>query len=471
MNVGFYKAIPLIVLTGWISAPFTPGLAQQLPANQGNLPQTHVVTLPPASVKILVAVPKFRHSPTNYALNRDDQVKATASPADAPDYTNVLLASLKESGWFLPVEHESIASLLNERPKKETASLQSAAIPSPSPELFIEGGVLSHSTEVIADGQASRYFGNGGAGQYQQDRVTVYLRAVSTRSGRILTTIYSPATLLSQEMGGGSFRFVSLKEPYRGEAGQTTTEPAQLAVIGAIRQAVRGLIIEGVRDGLWRPESSTAMNSLINVYEREKTIVNETDVSDVAPEKGPLGLRPRIKAPFISIHPYAGSIRYKGDYTNEETRTTYGIAVDMYITPVIGIQVNAATGTLASQDAFSVNLTSLEANVVLRLLPNQRFTPLVYAGVGSVSRSSSMPFPLYGAKYGQVQAGLGLQYSFSRIVGLRTSISYSQPFTDGLDGQVLGNYRDYYTRATIGLVFHLGRFKPATKPMTISKAP
>jgi curli production assembly/transport component CsgG len=49
----------------------------------------------------------------------------------------------------------------------------------------------------ITGGFGARYFGTG-AIKYRQDRVTIYLRMVSTSNGKILKSVYISKTILSQ---------------------------------------------------------------------------------------------------------------------------------------------------------------------------------------------------------------------------------------------------------------------------------
>ena len=73
----------------------------------------------------------------------------------------------------------------------------------------------------------------------------------------------------------------------------------------------------------------------------------------------------KMAPPFLSFHPYAGVLRYYGDYARHTLKGSYGASLDFHITPVFGIQVNGATGVLASEGAFSRNITSLEGNFII----------------------------------------------------------------------------------------------------------
>ncbi|GAB2529080.1 hypothetical protein GCM10027085_19500 [Spirosoma aerophilum] len=424
---------------------------------------TSLRQLPPAKEKIVAAVYKFRDLTGQY---KQTETGTGFSTAVTQGTTNILLKALEESGWFVAIERENVSNLLNERKIVRSSVAQFKEGENLPPLLFagiiLEGGVVSYDANIITGGGGIQYFGAGGATQYRQDRVTVYLRAVSTKSGKILKTIYTSKTILSQTINASLFRYVTFKRLLETETGLTTTEPGQLAVTEAIEKAVEGLIIEGARDGLWMAEdkSAGAMKATLDAYEKEKTIMSETDV---------FGIRRELTPPFLSLHTYAGVMRYYGDYARHTHKGSYGASLDFHITPVFGVQVNAATGALASEGAFSRNITSLEGNLILRPMPYERWTPLLFIGAGAVSQRGSSPFQFQGASYLQAQGGLGVQFTASKAIGFRSTISYNQPFTDALDGRITGARNDYYLRGTLGLVIHIGRFQsPKSRPVTPS---
>lgn len=416
--------------------------------------------LPPAKEKLVAAVYKFRDLTGQY---KQTETGTGFSTAVTQGTTNILLKALEESGWFVPIERENVSNLLNERKIVRSSVAQFKDGENLPPLLFagiiLEGGVVSYDANIITGGGGLQYFGAGGATQYRQDRVTVYLRAVSTKSGKILKTIYTSKTILSQTVNASLFRYVTFKRLLETEIGFTTTEPGQLAVTEAIEKAVQGLIIEGVRDGLWSAvdKSVGTMKTVVDAYEKEKTVMSETDV---------FGMRNEMAPPFLSLHPYAGVMRYYGDYARHTLKGSYGASLDFHITPAFGIQVNGATGVLASEGAFSSNITSLEGNLIVRPTPYQRWTTLLFAGAGVVSQSGSSAFQLRGASYLQAQGGVGVQFSASKAIGFRSTFSYNQPFTDALDGRVAGSRNDYYLRGTLGLVLHIGRFQMKSRSVT-----
>ena len=189
------------------------------------------------SEKIIVGVYKFRDQTGQY---KPVENGSTFSAAITQGGTTILLKSLEESGWFRPIERENIGNLLNERQiirntRQEYANGKKVTMP---PLLFagtiIEGGVVSYDSNIITGGSGLRYFGAGVSNQYRQDRITVYLRIVSTSTGEILKNVYVSKTILSQGISANLYRFVSLRRLLEAETGVTKNEPSQLAVKEAI---------------------------------------------------------------------------------------------------------------------------------------------------------------------------------------------------------------------------------------------
>jgi curli production assembly/transport component CsgG len=52
--------------------------------------------------------------------------------------------------------------------------------------VLLEGGIISYDLNIITGGFGARYFGTGASVRYRQDRVTIYLRMVSTANGKYL---------------------------------------------------------------------------------------------------------------------------------------------------------------------------------------------------------------------------------------------------------------------------------------------
>jgi curli production assembly/transport component CsgG len=97
--------------------------------------------------------------------------------------TSILIKTLEDSKWFVPIERENIGNLLQERnlirsTRQEYTKDADPSVPQITPLLYagilLEGGIVSYDSNIITGGFGARYFGT--EPQHRQDRVTIYLR-------------------------------------------------------------------------------------------------------------------------------------------------------------------------------------------------------------------------------------------------------------------------------------------------------
>lgn len=260
--------------------------------SQATLTQTtavykHLVSLPPPKKKVVVAVYKFSDQTGQYKYSA---TVATYSRAVTQGATSILIKALEDSGWFIVIEREATLNLLKEREivnltREQYKSDQGKSLPPLPPLLYasmiLEGGIISYDTNVITGGFGAKYFGLGGHVEYRRDQITIYLRAVSVQSGKILKSVSTTKTILSKEVQLGIFRFVSLKRLLEVETGLTINEPPHMAVLQGIEKAVLSLIIEGILDEIWALKNPEDIKSpVIQSYLEEKKEVRELVQSD-----------------------------------------------------------------------------------------------------------------------------------------------------------------------------------------------
>jgi len=155
---------------------------------------------------IVVGVYKFRDQTGQYKSVTNGTSWSTAITQGG---TSILIKALQDSKWFEPIERENVSDLLNERQiirstRQQYGKNNNQQADELPPLLFagliLEGGVVSYDSNIITGGAGLKYFGTGTSTQYRQDRITVYLRAVSTSSGKILifpSVIYSSLSTLN----------------------------------------------------------------------------------------------------------------------------------------------------------------------------------------------------------------------------------------------------------------------------------
>ena len=215
----------------------------------------------------------------------------TLSRAVTQGASSILVKALQDAGnrgWFTVVERERLDNLLRERQiigemRKRYLGEQEID-PNALPALLfagvlLEGGIVGYDTNTVTGGAGAAFLGIGARTEYRQDTVTVYLRAVSVRTGEVLANVTTSKTIASQALGASAFKFVAFRELLEAEAGITSNEPDQIALQQAIEKAVYGLVLEGVELDLWRFEDMAAAQPLMAAYRAERDGVY--DASDV----------------------------------------------------------------------------------------------------------------------------------------------------------------------------------------------
>jgi curli production assembly/transport component CsgG len=411
------------------------------------------------AVDNIVGVYKFRDQTGQYKLVENG---STFSTAVSQGGTSILLKSLEESNWFKPIERENIGNLLNERQiirstrqeySRDTNEDQTTSIP---PLLFagiiIEGGVVSYDSNIITGGSGARYFGLGGAAEYRQDRITVYLRAVSTSSGRILKNVYVSKTILSQGISANLFRYVNVKRLLEVETGITKNEPAQLALKEAIDKAVELLVVEGIIDGLWAPKGGEpAIKVVKDYYQKEKEEAETTALYDRK-------LEDKRGTSAISFNGFMTIP--KNDYGDAAKRIGGGFAIKTYFKkPGLNLNFGANYFQLENENTFKDDFVSFDINLGYDVLPYDQISPFIYAGFGGISDQKFTNF------YAKFQYGGGIEFLPIKNLGLKVFVEQHLLFTDELENLDQGKWNDFYYKIGFGINFYLGKPYNSVKPV------
>lgn len=412
--------------------------------------------LPPAKEKIVVGVYNFRDQTGQYKMIENGSSFSTAITQGA---TTILLKALEDSKWFKAIERENLNNLLNERniirsTRQEYRKTSKSDVPELDPLLYagilLEGGIVSYDSNIITGGFGARYFGVGGSTKYRQDRITIYLRAVSTSSGEVLKTIYVSKTILFQALDASFFRYVKFKRLLEVETGITKKEPLQMAVTEAIEKAVEALVIEGLQDRLWPSSASESeVKQAIAIYEEEKDEAENRQMYDrIIQEK-------RAKNAFELS---AGGTYLDGDYKNPKVELMpVNVGYKRSINPYFNLGLNYAKFNLANKEKHDYRSTygfmSFDLKAELNVLPYDDFSPFIYAGGGL---NASNYFKEMDPK---TEFGVGLEYLFSEKMGLKIYGSHNQVYSDMLDGIESGKRDDYYWKFGIGINYYLSKSK------------
>ncbi|WP_245844319.1 CsgG/HfaB family protein [Sphingomonas spermidinifaciens] len=226
--------------------------------------------LPPAGERVAIAVYNFVDQTGQFKTSDNVQ---TLSRAVTQGSTSILIKALQEAGnnsWFTVIEREKLDNLLRERAvirEMRAAYLGEKKVnPQALPPLLfagvlLEGGIIGYDSNTKSGGAGARFLGIGGSTQYREDTVTIYLRAVSVRTGEVLATISVRKSIASLGINANAFRYVAFKDLLELEAGVAYNEPDALALQSAIETAVYGLVMEGAATNLWCLNTTPAFAS------------------------------------------------------------------------------------------------------------------------------------------------------------------------------------------------------------------
>lgn len=412
-----------------------------------------LLDLPAPKEPIVVAVYKFRDQTGQYKAS---ETGASWSTAVTQGATNILIRALEESGWFVPIERENISNLLNERKiirssREQYEGNTNIMLP---PLLFagvlLEGGIVSYETNVFTGGAGVRYFGTDASAQYREDRVSIYLRAISTSNGKILKTIYTTKSILSQEVSMGVFRYVKFKRLLEAETGFTYNEPTEMAITEAVEKAVHSLIIEGIMDNLWALEDQKDIASeQIQTYRKEK---DENFDVDYMGRKYVQKLRSKF---YMSLLGTGQS--YLGDYSVSQIRPGATFNTGISLNKSFFLEANFGTQQIQIKDLMISTEFYSDLNLVFLANPQGKFSPYLTLGGGSyydfgnslgASNKLYIPYLTYGA---------GLEYLISDKVAFTGKAYFNQMLSDFYDGSPAGQFNDYVWGLKLGFKFYLGK--------------
>jgi curli biogenesis system outer membrane secretion channel CsgG len=407
--------------------------------------------LPKPKEQVVVGVYKFRDQTGQYKPQENGSSFSTAVTQGA---TSILIKALEDSKWFIPIERENIGNLLQERnliraTRQEYVKNANPNEPQLTPLLYagvlLEGGIVSYDSNIITGGFGARYFGAGASVKYRQDRVTIYLRMISTSNGKILKSVYISKTILSQAIDESLFRYVNFKRLLEVETGYTTNEPVHMAVTEAIEKAVESLVLEGIKDNIWEADAPKwQVDNLIKAY------AEETKTADVTALYGRELENRRSK---FAIEISGGATLMDGDYQDPLLRPFGRGALKYFLTPALNISASTNVVNLANKNLLDVGYITYDLNLEWILLPKDRFTPYLYAGGGYATNRK------FENAYGKIQYGLGLEYLVSDKIGIKLFGEHNINFSDNVDYIKAGTRDDYYYKFGLGLTYYFTKKK------------
>lgn len=386
---------------------------------------------------------------------KDVQNGSSFSTAVSQGATTMLIKALEDSKWFTPIERENLNNLLQERgiirsTREEFSRLENKKQPSLTPLLFagvlLEGGVISYDSNIITGGLGARYFGVGGSTQYRQDRITIYLRAVSTSNGKILKTVYVSKTILSQAIDASLFRYVNFQRLLEVETGITKNEPVQLAMKEAIEKAVESLIIEGIQDNLWNTaEGKEKDEEIVASYLEEKAEEESTLLYDR--NQTPINHKNEVN---LSVN----TNLFNSDFARKPISTGINLGYSRKITDRIGAGARLSLFSLQAGNNYNESFYAADLLLDFSILPYDDINPYIYGGIGGMrnidERNNQKPILENQAK---LIGGIGLEVKLSNPLDLIIFAESNYTFKDNLDRVEAGTINDYYYNFGLGLQY------------------
>lgn len=474
--MNFIYKITLLLCVGVIlsgcGAYFNQPVTQQS-ARTGELTplSTELREFPLPSEPVVVGVYNFKDQTGQYKNVENGSSFSTAVSQGA---TTMLVKALEDSRWFTPIERENLANLLQERniirsTREEYRKNANPNVPSLPPLLYagilLEGGIVSYDSNIITGGVGARYFGVGGSTQYREDRITVYLRAVSTSNGKVLKTVYVSKTILSQAVDVSLFRYVNFQRLLEVETGYTKNEPVQLALKDAIEKAVMALIIEGIDSKIWGTKKGPELNKeLVERYQEEKRM----EESKLLYDRAQLEIEKKNTVSFSGMAPY-----FSGDYAKKRLGFGGKLGYARRITRNLNLEAEAGYIKMKTGETFEKDFVDLGINLHYELLPQDEITPYGYVGFGYLIDLDKQfnGQPSAGA-VPKVKTGVGVLFRVSEKIDIKAFAEGNFSFSDEIDLLKAGTRDDYYYNFGAGVNFHFGSFKGKPKfdePQLISQ--
>jgi len=450
MRISTYAFIVLVLLMSSCGAYYNQPTGVEKAIIGESTPATSLLkNLPTPKQQVVVGVYKFRDQTGQYKPLENGSSFSTAVTQGA---TSILIKALEDSKWFIPIERENIGNLLQERnlirsTRQEYDKPANPNDPQLTPLLYagvlLEGGIISYDSNIITGGFGARYFGAGSSVKYRQDRITIYLRMVSTANGKILKTVYVSKTILSQAIDASLFRYVDVKRLLEVETGYTTNEPTHMAVTEAIEKAVESIVLEGIQDDILKTDDpKEKVDALLEKYKKENQVADNSQIygRDMEPKRNRFGLE-------IS----GGATLMDGDYLNPLARPFGRGAIKYFVAPAVNFSASTNVVNLANQNNLDVGYITADLNVEWLLLPRDTFSPYLYVGGGYGFNKK------FENAHAKTQVGAGLEYLFSNRLGIKLFGEYNINFSDNIDYIEAGVRDDFYYKFGLGLTYYFGK--------------
>lgn len=273
MNIQL-RALALTVTVLFLAGCTTSQMADSLGPRPDMMPELgttkRLSALPAPQQEMTVAIYQFSDRTGQRKPNRNVAELSTAVTQGAAAILVDAAFRAGNGSWFKVLERNGLQNLLQERQiirsTRDQFGDQRPLQALTFGGILLEGGIISYDTNVLTGGVGARLLGVGANAEYQADTVSVYLRAVSVKSGEVVESVNVTKTLYSAKLQANVFKFIAFEELLEIDAGISSNEPTQIAVRQAVEAAMYALIMEGYRRGIWSFADELAGEQAFNDY-------------------------------------------------------------------------------------------------------------------------------------------------------------------------------------------------------------
>src|SRR5690606_3591006 len=235
---------------------------------------------------------------------------------------------------------------------------------------------------------------------------TVYIRAVSTSSGKVLKTVYTSKTILSQSINSSMFRYVDFERLMEAEVGVTNNEPVQIAVTEAINKAVYLLVLEGIKDKIW--ETSEGQDSIAN----ELLVSYEKEIDESNKRVAGKGVWEKDRRSKFSFGLSYTFNTLKGDFKTQTMRPGVKGTFKYIFSDYFNANLSFGFQQMGAKEYFRSTFSTYDLDLEYLVMPFNQFSPYLFGGFGIISDINGED------KRGKfkTQFGGGLEYMISPTI-------------------------------------------------------
>jgi len=148
------------------------------------------------------------------------------------------------------------------------------------------------------------------------------------------------------------------------------------------------------------------------------------------------------------ISPSAGSSFINGDYANPKYENYGQLGFKRFINSHVNLNLNYRKFNLDSKSLFDNGFMAFDLNIEYYVFPEKSFSPYVFLGGGMILSNE------FKDPNNKIQAGFGLEYLFSRQIGLTLMTNGNYHFINEIDPLIYPDVDEFYLSAGIGLNFY-----------------